>query len=159
MLRTMAAAGEARQCWLFFANPTVDRILFREELDSLTGKLNLKLIHVIQDAPDGWRGERGYLDREMLLRHSRVRECAALHWFICGPPPMLAAAEEELQPFASRQGGSKSKSSTFEDRMRRMKALWLVALTTALVLLLAFGFALQQQAGRSDQDSMQAPEQ
>lgn len=43
--------------------------------------------------------------------------------------------------------------------MRRMKALWLVALTTALVLLLAFGFALQQQAGRSDLDSMQAPEQ
>jgi len=32
--------------------------------------------------------------------------------------------------------------------VRRLRAIWLVALTTALVLLLAFQFALQQQTNR-----------
>ncbi len=96
MLRSMAEEGETRPLWLFYANPTLERTLFMEELEKLRRRLGLSLIHVIQEPPDDWSGERGYLSRKMLSRHLPAEACARLHYFLCGPPPMLAAAEQQL---------------------------------------------------------------
>jgi predicted ferric reductase len=97
MLRSMAEEREQRPLWLFFANPALDQILFREELDRLAARLELKVVHILQEPPPGWEGEGGLLTKEIILRHAPVTRCPTLHWFICGPPPMLAAAEDHLQ--------------------------------------------------------------
>ena len=104
MLRSMAVECDPRPCWLFFANPTLDRVLFREELERLKDQLNLTVVHIIQDPPDDWRGERGYISKKMILRHAPVEQCPTLHWFLCGPPPMLAAAEQQLLELGVRAG-------------------------------------------------------
>lgn len=97
MLRHMAEEGERRPLWLFYANPTLERALFREELDDLAGTLDLKLIHIPQDPPEEWSGECGMLTRDMLERYIPQAIRAKLHCFLCGPPPMIAAAEEHLK--------------------------------------------------------------
>ncbi len=97
MLRSMADEGDTRPLWLFYANPRLDRVLFRNELDRLRDRLDLSLIHVIQEPPADWTGESGYLTRDMLEHHVPGEKCSELHYFLCGPPPMLAAAEQHLE--------------------------------------------------------------
>jgi predicted ferric reductase len=104
MLRSMAEERETRPLWLFYANPAVDRILFADELESLRSRLELELVHIVQNAPEDWTGETGYLSREMLARHLPDRRCARFHFFLCGPPPMLAAAEEHLRALRVPRG-------------------------------------------------------
>ncbi len=98
MLRSMRARGEKRPLWLFYANPTPDSSIFTREIDAMSAELNLKVIHIVQDAPEGWQGESGYLTQAMLTRYlpsEGFRE--KLHYFVCGPPPMLEAAEGFLK--------------------------------------------------------------
>jgi predicted ferric reductase len=97
MLRSMAEDGETRPLWLFYANPDLDRVLFKEELDRLRDRLDLALVHIIQEPPEDWQGERGYLSKKMLVRHLPPVARERLHYFLCGPPPMLAAAEQQLR--------------------------------------------------------------
>jgi predicted ferric reductase len=104
MLRAMAEEKEQRPCWLFFANPTLDRTLFREELDVLSEKLNLTVIHIIEDPPEDWDGETGYLTKDMIVRHIPAGRSPALQWFLCGPPPMLAAAQDQLHELGVPSG-------------------------------------------------------
>jgi NAD(P)H-flavin reductase len=52
-------------------------------------------VHVLEEGHEGWDGEVGYVDAGVLDRHlppgvERSR------FFICGPPPMIAAVEELL---------------------------------------------------------------
>jgi predicted ferric reductase len=96
MLRAMAQEGERRPLWLFYANPAIEQVIFREELDELAGQLDLTLIHILQEPPEEWAGETGMLTREMLDKHLPSERIGKLHYFLCGPPPMLEAAEEHL---------------------------------------------------------------
>jgi predicted ferric reductase len=96
MLRSMAETGEQRPSWLFYANPDIERFLFRRELEELAERMPLTLIPVLQKPPEGWKGESGYISQEVLLKYLPQKGCAALHYFICGPPPMLAAMQDHL---------------------------------------------------------------
>jgi NAD(P)H-flavin reductase len=100
----MAEEKEQRPCWLFFANPSPERILFREELAALSDKLDLSVIHILEDPPEDWDGETGYLTRDMIHRHLPAGCPPALQWFLCGPPPMLAAAQDQLQELGVPSG-------------------------------------------------------
>lgn len=96
MLRSLAARGDPRPFWLFFGNKDWDGIPFREELDALRQRMDLRLIHVLEDPPEGWEGEAGYVTREVLERHLPEESRPRLHHFLCGPTPMTAAAEKAL---------------------------------------------------------------
>ncbi|NZA28275.1 ferric reductase-like transmembrane domain-containing protein [Luteimonas sp. SJ-92] len=96
MLRACADRGETRPLWLFYGNRRWDRVVFREELDALAGRLDLRIVHVLGDPPDGWEGERGYIDRAVLERHLPARG-EELHHFVCGPQPMIQLAERSLR--------------------------------------------------------------
>lgn len=96
MLRAMAHEGEKRPLWMFYANPDIDSVIFREELDDLAGQLDLDLVHILQEPPEDWTGETGMLTEEMLAEHLPAESLGKLHYFLCGPPPMLEAAEEHL---------------------------------------------------------------
>lgn len=95
ILRTMADRGDSRPFLLYYASRSVEDVTFDEELELLRKHLNLTIIHILMIPPEGWAGEQGYLDRDMIVRHlpDRYRR---LQYFICGPGPMLDAVEDSL---------------------------------------------------------------
>lgn len=95
MLRTAAARGEWRPLVLIYANDCWDDVIFREELDALCGRLDLKLVHVLADPSPDWQGERGWVDAALLDRHLPANR-RSLDYFLCGPAPMTDAAQSGL---------------------------------------------------------------
>ncbi len=94
-LRTFADRGERRPLLLVYANNDWDSVTFREELDALRPRLDLRIVHVLARPPETWEGERGFVDEALLRRHLPA---PAADWevFICGPPPMMDAVERAL---------------------------------------------------------------
>jgi predicted ferric reductase len=96
MLRSMAARGDERPVWLFYGNPTWDEVIFREELDALAERIALTVVHILESPPDSWSGEEGFVTKQVLERHLPEAGRADLRYFLCGPPPMVDAAEAGL---------------------------------------------------------------
>ena len=97
MLRTLADRGDRRSLLLIYANNTWEDVAFREEIDSLRQRLDLRVVHVLRDPPEGWQGEQGFVSKDLLARHlppERSRD--AFEVFICGPKPMMDAVETAL---------------------------------------------------------------
>jgi predicted ferric reductase len=94
-LRTMADRNDVRPTVLVYANGDWDGVAFREELDQLKDRLHLTLVHVLERPPAEWDGETGYVNADILRRHlpSGYRR---FQFFICGPDPMMDAAEAAL---------------------------------------------------------------
>jgi ferredoxin-NADP reductase/nitrite reductase/ring-hydroxylating ferredoxin subunit len=91
---------------MFDANRNQQNILYREEFDGWS-KLNenLKIVYTISneeaDAPSlsaasEWKGEKGFIDKSMLLRHLSEDETNNAVFYICGPPAMLNAMQKLL---------------------------------------------------------------
>lgn len=95
LLRWLSDRGEQRPLWLFYGNRDLDRIVFREELEALQQTLSLKLVHVLGDPPEGWLGERGFITEDVLNRHLPGQR-DRLHYFVCGPEPMIRLSERSL---------------------------------------------------------------
>jgi glycine betaine catabolism B len=67
---------------------------------------NLKIIYTIvdegQESPssipnDHWKGERGFINRAMLVKYLGTDELDNSIFYICGPPGMLKAMQKLLQ--------------------------------------------------------------
>jgi predicted ferric reductase len=95
MLRTMADRQDVRPVVLFYANREWDGVAFREELEQLEDRLALTVVHVLERPPEGWAGETGYVTAEVLTRHLPPGH-RRFQYFICGPDPMMDAAEAAL---------------------------------------------------------------
>lgn len=95
MLRTMAGRNDRRPVVLLYGNPSWDRAAQRDELDQLTQVLDLRVVHVLEEGHDGWDGETGFVDAGVLDRHLPAGALRS-RYFICGPPPMIAAVEGAL---------------------------------------------------------------
>jgi predicted ferric reductase len=96
ILRTMRDTGDDRPAVLVYGNSDLESIVFREELDELSKDLDLRVVHVPEEADDDWHGERGFVDRELLER-VLPPDCRTYEFFICGPEPMMDAAETGLR--------------------------------------------------------------
>ena len=96
MLRTFADRGDPRELHLIFANVSPDQVIFFEELEELRGRLHLTVVHVLEEPPEGWEGETGLLDPELLERHL-PESPLEFEYFICGPEPMMNIAESVLR--------------------------------------------------------------
>jgi predicted ferric reductase len=96
MLRTFADVGEKRPVTLVYANNRLADILFREELDELAGRLQLRVVHVILEPDDDWTGERGLVDR-LVLHRALPPDRTLLTYFICGPKPMTDVVQHDLR--------------------------------------------------------------
>lgn len=97
MVRTLADRGDRRPLWLVYANDDWDEVVFREELDELRRRCDLRLVHVLTDPPSGWDGEEGFVTEEVLARHLPEDGRERLEYFLCGPDPMMNAATEALR--------------------------------------------------------------
>ncbi len=94
MLRTLADRGDRRPALLVYGTNDWERTPFREELEALTLRMNLTVVHVLESPPPIWPGERGLVTEAVLARHLPVHGRHAA--FVCGPPAMMDAVERAL---------------------------------------------------------------
>jgi predicted ferric reductase len=95
MIRTLADKGDKRPIVLLYGSKDWDSITFREELESLQQRLDLRVVHVLANAPPGWTGEKGFIGADVLMRHL-PQPFADHEYFICGPNVMMDAIEQTL---------------------------------------------------------------
>jgi predicted ferric reductase len=95
MLQTMVKREDVRPVLLFYGGDDLDSLTFREELDELSDQMNLKVIYVLGDPPEGWEGETGYVTGEIMRRYL-PKQYKRFVYFVCGPGPMMDAMEEAL---------------------------------------------------------------
>ncbi|MBX3145787.1 MAG: ferric reductase-like transmembrane domain-containing protein [Gemmatimonadales bacterium] len=96
MLRGLADRAYPHPVLLLYAYSRWDRMTFRESLDELTTRLSLTVVPVLDEPPEGWSGEHGWITREILERHL-PRDRGQPHYFICGPEAMTQAMERLLK--------------------------------------------------------------
>jgi predicted ferric reductase len=95
MLETLADRGDVRPVVLFAGNRNWDSIIFRDRVDALTTRINMKVVHALEEPPPDWAGETGYLNADILTRHLPAG-FRRFQFFACGPNPMLDAVEAAL---------------------------------------------------------------
>lgn len=86
---------QERKVQLLYANRTRHDIAFREELDRIQEASKLiSILHVLSDDP-AWPGEHGRIDEACITKH--IAEIVEKEFYICGPPPMMAAIKNTLR--------------------------------------------------------------
>ena len=96
MISTLADRADSRPCWLILGNRHEHEIIGGADLEALTERHNVTVVHVISAPGPDWTGRRGRANAEVLdevLPENRNE----LEYFICGPDPMMDAAEEALR--------------------------------------------------------------
>lgn len=96
MLRALADQNDRRPLWLFYANPDWDSVTFREELEDLVQRLNLTVVHIVENPSSGYSGLTGLLDETILRQGLPEDRPADLRYFLCGPVPLTSAIEDAL---------------------------------------------------------------
>jgi predicted ferric reductase len=98
MLRALADRADLRPLWLFYGNRRRDRVVFDDEIRALAERLDLRVVDVLSEPPDDWTGERGFISCEVMARHlPPAGQREQLHYFVCGPAPMIRLAERNLE--------------------------------------------------------------
>ncbi|MEA3327094.1 MAG: ferric reductase-like transmembrane domain-containing protein [Chloroflexota bacterium] len=92
MLRTLAYRNCQKEIVFFYGNPTWEAIIYREELDEIEKKMNLKLVNVLEKPHEGWDGESGFITTDVMRRHLHKNYKDAI-FFVCGPLPMIKAVQ------------------------------------------------------------------
>lgn len=98
ILREAVKDKLAHQIYLFYSNRRPEDAPFLEEFTNLA-KTNQHFIFVptmtqMQNSKMSWQGERGFINREMLVRHFGNLKDAI--YYIAGPPAMVAAMRQML---------------------------------------------------------------
>jgi predicted ferric reductase len=96
ILRTLRDDADRRPAILIYGNKDWENIAFREELGELEQALNLRVVHLLEEPPDDWQGESGFVTRELLEKHLPP-EPDTFQYFICGPKPLMDITEIELR--------------------------------------------------------------
>lgn len=105
MMRTLADRREQRPLYLIYASRDWESVTFREEIEALAAHLNLRVVHVLEQPPEGWTGERGYITADILQRRlPSLKERNVYEAFICGPQPMMDAVERALLDLGMAMG-------------------------------------------------------
>ena len=95
MIRTLADRRDTRPIVLLYGSENWESITFREDLEALKAQLDLTVVHVLTNPPDGWTGEQGFITADVFKRHLPP-PYADHEYFICGPNAMMDAIEKAL---------------------------------------------------------------
>ena len=92
---------------MFDSNKNPQNILFKEEFDDwMSLNENLAIIYTLSDNDPngntisntgGWGGEKGRIDREMILIHVKMNTLNDAIFYICGPVEMLKSMQKLLE--------------------------------------------------------------
>jgi ferredoxin-NADP reductase len=95
ILRDQADRGPHPDRVFLYFNRNPQEIPFRDELEAMSAAdPTFRLVHVLEEPPPGWGGWIGRISREILEKE--LPDLASRTVFVCGPPPMIAAAERLL---------------------------------------------------------------
>ena len=78
---------------LFYANRRPQDAAYLDELRALPNP-NYRLVDIFSDPPAGWKGETGFIRRELLERH--LPDLHAPVYYFAGPPQMAMAMQSML---------------------------------------------------------------
>jgi ferredoxin-NADP reductase len=95
MLRVRAVAGSDAEARLLLSSRSWDDVVYREELDRLSGD-GLRVVHTLtRSQPSGWTGYARRVDAEMLAEvgPAPVERPRA---YVCGPTPFVETVAEAL---------------------------------------------------------------
>jgi predicted ferric reductase len=95
MLRSLADRYEHRPLWFIYGNNRWQDVTFREELEILKQRLDLRLVHVLAEPPPNWEGETGFITQELLLKRL-PHNAPKYEYFLCGPKPMSDTVQQGL---------------------------------------------------------------
>lgn len=95
ILTSLRERGDRRKFTLIYGTPSPEETPFFEELKVLAAELNLEVVHVFEEPPEEWDGETGFID-EGVLKRNIPEDHHNCEYFVCGPPPMMDAAESIL---------------------------------------------------------------
>jgi ferredoxin-NADP reductase len=97
MLRTRGAARDRGQARLLYSSRSFEQILYRTELAHLAeAPGGPAVVHTLtRGTPLGWAGERGRIERTMLVRQV-IAASEAPDVFVCGPSPFVEAVADHL---------------------------------------------------------------
>jgi ferredoxin-NADP reductase len=95
MIRTRAAARDHTETRLLYSSRSLDDVIYRVELERLSGN-GLTVVHTLTDAqPTGWTGYARRVDAEMLAEVA-PSPAERPHVYACGPTPFVEAVAEAL---------------------------------------------------------------
>ncbi|GAB5537275.1 MAG: ferredoxin reductase family protein [Rubricoccaceae bacterium] len=94
-LHTMADRGDPRPVLLIYSENTEEDLAYSEEIEALQERLNLGTVFVLEEPASDGDAEEGRVTEELLKRQLPT-ERFLRRFFVCGPPPMMAAVEEAL---------------------------------------------------------------
>jgi ferredoxin-NADP reductase len=95
ILRTAADRADPRAFVLVYANRRVEDVTFAEQLDELRERIDLRIVHVLSQAPADWTGERGRITADLLQRHA-PEDLSRWDFFLCGAPTPVDAGTTAL---------------------------------------------------------------
>ncbi|MBC8233338.1 ferric reductase-like transmembrane domain-containing protein [bacterium] len=90
MLRHIRDARADKDILLLYGNRTEKDIIFRDELSAMESGEHprLKVVYILSQAGEDWKGETGYIDQEKLERLCNGR-MANKAFYVCGPPVLM----------------------------------------------------------------------
>ena len=94
-LNTLADRGDPRPLLLIYSTNEEHELAYREEIEAHKEHLDLETVYVLDEPPHDWEHEEGKVTGELLERRL-PKERFTRRVFICGPPPMMEAAERAL---------------------------------------------------------------
>jgi len=95
MIRTRAAARDDTETRLLYSSRSEDDVIYRDELERLSGN-GLGVVHTLTDSqPPGWTGYARRVDPEMLAEVA-PRPAERPRFYVCGPTPFVEAVAEAL---------------------------------------------------------------
>ena len=94
-LNTLADRGDPRPILLIYSTNTEAELAYSDEIEALRERLDLETVFVLEEPPHDWAHEEGRVTGELLERRI-PKERFVRRFFVCGPPPMMAAVEEAL---------------------------------------------------------------
>jgi Oxidoreductase NAD-binding domain len=95
MIRTRAAAGDDTETRLLYSSRSQDDVIYRDELERLSGN-GLTVVHALTDSqPPGWRSYARRVDAEMLAEVAPA-PAERPRFYACGPTPFVEAVAEAL---------------------------------------------------------------
>jgi predicted ferric reductase len=95
IIQTLCERGDARPVVLFYSAAAVEDLTFKDELDQLSQKMNLKLVYVIEKPPADWEGESGFVTAEIIRRHLPA-QFRRFQFLCCGPGKYMDAVEDAV---------------------------------------------------------------
>ncbi|MCG8431565.1 MAG: FAD-binding oxidoreductase [Candidatus Omnitrophica bacterium] len=95
MCRYAVDSGQDRDMVLIYANRSINEIVFRDDFESLRQRSrHLRVAHVLCEPAEGFRCSVGFINERVI--RDEIPDFAERRFYICGPPPMVAAMKDIL---------------------------------------------------------------